>query len=81
MDTHALPTAARPRLRLAGWLLALSPIGFAGVVAANHQIAEQLHLTPKTVRNYVSTILAKLQVHDRSQAIVKARDAGYPPSG
>lgn len=48
--------------------------------AANHQIATQLHLTPKTVRNYVSTILAKLHVHDRSQAIVKARDAGYPPT-
>jgi DNA-binding NarL/FixJ family response regulator len=48
--------------------------------AANHEIATQLHLTPKTVRNYVSTILAKLHVHDRSQAIVKARDAGYPPT-
>jgi DNA-binding NarL/FixJ family response regulator len=45
----------------------------------NAEIAERLHLTPKTVRNYVSNILAKLQVHDRSQAIVKARDAGFPP--
>ena len=53
-----------------------------GLIVAGHgnaQIAERLHLTPKTVRNYVSNILAKLQVHDRAQAIVKARDAGFPP--
>jgi len=47
---------------------------------SNVEIAERLHLTPKTVRNYVSNILAKLQVRDRAQAIVKARDAGFPPS-
>lgn len=44
----------------------------------NAEIAHELHLTPKTVRNYVSTILTKLQVRDRAQAIVKAREAGYP---
>jgi DNA-binding NarL/FixJ family response regulator len=44
----------------------------------NQQIANQLFLSPKTVRNYVSNILAKLHVHDRSQAIVKAHDAGFP---
>ena len=31
---------------------------------------------PKTVRNHVSNILTKLQVADRAQAIVQARDAG-----
>lgn len=45
---------------------------------ANHEIAAELHLTPKTVRNYVSAILAKLHVADRAQAIVKAHRAGYP---
>jgi len=39
-------------------------------------IAEQLAFSPKTVRNYISTILSKLHVVDRAQAIVKARDAG-----
>ena len=45
----------------------------------NADIAQELGLTPKTVRNYVSTVLVKLQVQDRSQAVVKARDAGFPP--
>jgi DNA-binding NarL/FixJ family response regulator len=30
----------------------------------------------KTIRNHVSNILTKLQVADRAQAIVQARDAG-----
>jgi DNA-binding NarL/FixJ family response regulator len=43
---------------------------------SNGAIAEQLHFSPKTVRNYVSNIFGKLQVADRAQAIVKAREAG-----
>jgi DNA-binding NarL/FixJ family response regulator len=39
-------------------------------------IARQLHLSPKTVRNHVSNIFTKLQVADRAQAIIRARDAG-----
>jgi DNA-binding NarL/FixJ family response regulator len=42
----------------------------------NHQIAEQLGLSAKTVANHISAILAKLQVADRTQAILRARDAG-----
>jgi DNA-binding NarL/FixJ family response regulator len=42
----------------------------------NSVIAERLHLSPKTVRNYVTNIFDKLQLADRSQAIVKAREAG-----
>ena len=42
----------------------------------NAAIANQLSLSSKTVRNYVSNIFSKLQVADRAQAIVKARDAG-----
>ncbi len=43
---------------------------------ANDDIAGQLGFSPKTVRNYVSNIFSKLHVADRSQAIVRARDAG-----
>jgi DNA-binding NarL/FixJ family response regulator len=42
----------------------------------NTQIASSLYLAPKTVRNNVSTILAKLQATDRAEAIIRARDAG-----
>ena len=42
----------------------------------NETIARKLYLSPKTVRNHVSNIFAKLQVADRAQAIVRARDAG-----
>lgn len=43
---------------------------------SNPQIAQALFLSPKTVRNNVSNIFAKLQVADRAEAIVRARDAG-----
>ncbi len=42
----------------------------------NEEIARQLSFSHKTVRNYVSNIFSKLQVADRAQAIVKAREAG-----
>jgi DNA-binding NarL/FixJ family response regulator len=42
----------------------------------NAQIAQELYLAPKTVRNNVSNILAKLQATDRAEAIIRARDAG-----
>jgi DNA-binding NarL/FixJ family response regulator len=42
----------------------------------NPEIAARLHLTPKTVRNNVSNIFTKLQVADRAQAIIAAREAG-----
>lgn len=42
----------------------------------NMEIARQLSLSVKTVRNHASNIFAKLQVAHRAQAIVRARDAG-----
>ena len=42
----------------------------------NTAIAERLVLSPKTVRNHVSNIFSKLQVADRAQAIIQAREAG-----
>ena len=43
----------------------------------NADIAAELHLSEKTVRNHVSNVFSKLQVSSRSRAIVLARDAGY----
>ena len=45
--------------------------------STNHDIARQLVLSVKTVNNYVSNIFGKLQVTDRAQAIIRARDAGW----
>ena len=42
----------------------------------NADIAKRLFLSPKTVRNHVSSVFTKLQVADRAQAIVRARAAG-----
>jgi len=43
---------------------------------ANPGIAHDLSLSPKTVANHVSNNFAKLQVADRAEAIVRAREAG-----
>jgi DNA-binding NarL/FixJ family response regulator len=43
---------------------------------SNAMIARQLILSPKTVSNYVSNIFSKLQVADRAQAMLRAREAG-----
>lgn len=42
----------------------------------NKEISNRLSLSVKTVQNYVSSILAKLQVADRVEAIMRAREAG-----
>ena len=46
------------------------------VALSNPTIAERLVLSPKTMRNQVSTIFSKVQVASRAEAIVRAREAG-----
>lgn len=43
---------------------------------SNGQIAQELFLSPKTIRNNITSILAKLQATDRADVIIRARDAG-----
>jgi DNA-binding NarL/FixJ family response regulator len=47
----------------------------------NIEIADRLSLSPKTVRNHVSNIFTKLQVIDRAQAIIRAREGGLGQNG
>ncbi len=47
----------------------------------NAEIAERLYLSEKTVRNHVTNILSKLQVADRAEAIIRAREAGLGRDG
>jgi DNA-binding NarL/FixJ family response regulator len=49
--------------------------------ANNRQIASQLFLAEGTVKNYISTILAKLGVQDRTQAALRARELGLLKPG
>jgi DNA-binding NarL/FixJ family response regulator len=47
----------------------------------NAAIGEQLTMAPKTVANHLYSIFAKLQITDRSAAIVRARDGGLGRGG
>jgi pimeloyl-ACP methyl ester carboxylesterase/DNA-binding CsgD family transcriptional regulator len=62
VDGEALTPAERDVLRLVATGL------------DNHAIAQQLHKSEKTVRNQLSSILDKLGVHTRAEAIVYVRD-------
>lgn len=47
----------------------------------NGQIAQALFLSPKTIRNNITSILSKLQATDRAEVIIRARDAGLGQGG
>ncbi len=51
-------------------------LGLLAQNRSNQAIADRLVLSVKTVRNHVSNICTKLQVADRTQAMLRARDVG-----
>ena len=51
-------------------------LGLIALGKSNAEIAENLVLSPKTVSNHVSNIFSKLQVVDRAQAVLRAKQAG-----
>jgi DNA-binding NarL/FixJ family response regulator len=53
---------------------------FIGRGSSNAEIAKHLSLSMKTVSNYVSNIFNKLQVADRVQAAIRARETGLTQS-
>ena len=56
-------------------------LGLVAQGRSNTEITNQLVVSPKTVRNHVSNIFAKLGVRDRAEAIVRAREAGLGVQG
>ncbi|WP_206278533.1 response regulator transcription factor [Streptomyces fungicidicus] len=74
-----------PELALAAWEGKASPLTareadvlrIAAAGAETAEIAEYLHLSPGTVRNSMTTIIAKLDARNRLDAIRIARDAGW----
>jgi DNA-binding NarL/FixJ family response regulator len=80
------PSVAR---RLSGLVAGREATAFPGLTDREHQvldlmsqgldntsIAQHLHLSPKTVRNLVSSVFLKLGVSSRAEAVARARDAG-----
>jgi DNA-binding NarL/FixJ family response regulator len=51
-------------------------LGWLAKGLTNKEIALRLSLTEGTVKNYVTTILQKLGVQDRTQAALRAREMG-----
>jgi DNA-binding NarL/FixJ family response regulator len=68
------PPAADPFPQLTGREREI--LGLLAAALSNATIASRLRLSPKTVANHISSIFNKLQVADRAQAILRARDAG-----
>lgn len=69
---HSEPIAPFPELTIRE----REVLGFIAAGMTNASIADRLFISPKTVRNNVSTIFAKLQVTSRAEAIIRAREAG-----
>jgi DNA-binding NarL/FixJ family response regulator len=68
------PTADRPFPQLTEREAEILELIARGL--SNADIARRLFLSEKTIRNNVSAIFGKLDVHDRAQAVARARDAG-----
>jgi DNA-binding NarL/FixJ family response regulator len=45
----------------------------------NKQIAYELDVSMTTVKAHVSAVLAKLEVFNRTQAVILANRVGFPP--
>jgi DNA-binding NarL/FixJ family response regulator len=71
LQPSALPHALRELTEREREILGLIAQG-----RSNATIAKHLILSPKTISNYVSSIFSKLQVADRAQAMLRAREAG-----
>jgi DNA-binding NarL/FixJ family response regulator len=48
---------------------------------SNSEIAQDLHLSPGTVRTHIGRVFAKLALRDRVQAVILAYECGLVPHG
>lgn len=46
---------------------------------SNAEIADRLSLRPETIKGYVGNLMRKLEVHNRREAVVRARRIGLLP--
>ena len=76
--SHGLPQEP-PLEPLSDKELAILQLMAAGL--SNHEIAASLYKSTGTIKNQVSTVLAKLGVNDRTRAVLKAIDLGLLKSG
>jgi len=82
VDFFSTPKAATPEEALPE--LTARERDILGLIAqgqTNATIAARLFVSPHTVRNHITHIFAKLQVADRAQAIIRAREAGLGRDG
>lgn len=68
VDHELMPEALSPR--------EIEILKIVATGASNREIAEQLFISEGTVKNHLSSILNKLGVRDRMQAILKAKEFG-----
>ena len=52
-------------------------LGLLAEGLADKEIAQQLGVSPNTVRNHVVALYSKIDVHSRGEAIVWARERGF----
>jgi DNA-binding NarL/FixJ family response regulator len=84
MGARHVPRGARPATRAnAGRLTAreLEILGLLATGSSNREIADRLYLSPKTVGHHVSSILAKLDVASRAEAVERAGRMGMLQPG
>ena len=82
-DRQADGDALLPRLKLEGLTERESAIlKLVGLGMTNRAIGEELHLSEKTIKHYVTNILEKLHVHSRLEAVASAmRNGLLRPAG
>ena len=82
LGVRAVPRGPRPATRASPAGLTRRETEVLALVAAGHhtpEIASRLFLSPRTVENHLSAILAKLDAASRADAVAAARRLGIVP--